>query len=530
MRRLLPLSLLLLSTAAAAGRIEIEAPIDAVTVYPGRVAAVERLVDARIPAGRHELAVTGLASAIEPDSVRLVIESGEGLRVGATEVVREPVGEAPRAREAELRARLARLEAERAAAEDRKRTAQTRLTFVEGLAQLPQREGAPEQLAGDGAAQRWPELWDTIARGSADARAAMREADAGIGRISGEIDTVKRKIEALGSSERQRVRVGAALEAEAATDARLRLTYRVRGPSWEPAYEARLDTAAGRLALVRTARVQQATGTDWDGVRLALATTRPVRGSLPELPPWWIDFRPERKARVSGATADATAEQALAAPEPEGVRTTGAEFAATYHVPGRVSVPGGNDPRTLRIGETTLAAEVGVRVAPQQDPRAWLTAQATWSGEGALPAGRLARFRDGAFVGSTRLDGWAPGEARALAFGVDPRFDVELRRLTDEAGESGIISKQTTRVRHYRLRLANRHERGLPVTVHFRVPVPRAEAITVEPWFPVPPDVDDVDGRRGVHAWELELDAGVERSLEMGYRVAFPREREVPGF
>lgn len=530
--RLLPLLLLAASVTTDADAITVDAPIDAVTVYPGRVAAIERVVRARVPAGRHELRVAGLAAAVEPDSVRLEIESGDGLRLGATEVVREPVGEPPREREAELRERLAGLEAERAAAEDRKATAATRLTFVRGLAQLPQREGAPEQLAGDGAAQRWPELWDTIARGAADARSAMRSAERKIERLSAEIDAVNRKIDALGGARKEAVRVTAALEADAAVDAALRLTYRVRGPSWEPTYEARLDTAAGRLTLVRTARVRQATGADWDDVRLALATTQPVRGSLPELPPWWIDFRPQQDARATAGAADLGAKESLAAaPRAEQeAATTGAEFAATYRIPGRVSVPGSNDVRTLRIGETTLDAEVGVRVTPQQDHRAWLTAAATWAGEGALPPGELARFRDGAFVGATRLEGWPPGEARTLAFGVDPRFEVDFRRLKDEAGESGLISRQTTRVRHYRLRLVNRHDRALPASVRFRVPVARAEDITVEPWFPAPPDTGDVDDRRGVHEWTLDLGAGAEHTLELGYRVAFPSDREVPGF
>lgn len=517
-------------TAAGAPRL-LEAPIAAVTVHPGGIASVERVATVDLEAGEHELLIEGLSADAVSGSLRVAVEPAGRVTVGTVQLARQPVGEATRQREAELRARLAELERERATASDRKAAAGTRLEFIEGLAQLPAREGAVAPLAGEDAAQRWPELWRTIDEGALEARRAMRAAERRVADLDAEIEAVRRRLEALGEGARETVRIAAAVAAEPAVRAQVRFTYRVRGPQWEARYEARLDTRAGAVELVRTARVRQATGVDWTGIRLALATAAPIRGDVPRLQPWWVDLAPPARPAADAsmeASELGTVRRSGGAPPP--AETTRPEFAATYRLSGPVSVPGDNQPRTVRIDSTRLPADLAARVVPQRDERAWLTAAATWSGAALLPPGPMDRYRDGAFIGGTRLEAWAPGERRTLAFGVDPRLEVAFRRLEDEAGEAGLVSRRTTRSRRYRLRLVNRHERPVAVDVRFRVPVARDESITVEPWFPEPPGRSGVDDRQGVHEWSVDLDPGARHSIELGYRVSWPRDRRVPGF
>jgi uncharacterized protein (TIGR02231 family) len=211
--------------------------------------------------------------------------------------------------------------------------------------------------------------------------------------------------------------------------------------------------------------------------------------------------------------------------------TVHAEFSATYRVPGKVQLPADNQAHRVTIGRRTLAADLRARVVPQKDRRAWLLAEARWDGEGALPAGPLRRYRDGAYVGDARLGSWAPGEERSLAFGLDPRVEVAMERLEAKRGEEGLFQKQVTHSRRYRIRLANHHDRSLPITLLFRYPEPRDERITVRPWEGGDaPDRTDVDGRKGVHAWDWQAPAGGERAIETGYILAHPPEKRVPGF
>jgi len=524
------LSLSLVASASAFGSV-VDSRIDAVTIYPGQLARVERVARVDLEAGSGTLVFEELPASIETGSVRVAVESGN-LRIGAVEVERRPVGESPRERERALRDRIDLRAAERQDALDRVAAANTQITFIEGLARLPQGEGAAEALtAGDGAAD-WSTLWESIGSGSRAAHERVRAGEREAARLQEEIEVLERRLRQLGRDREERVRVSVAHDANSSGKATVRLAYRVAGPRWVPLYQTRLDTGEEQLEVERSARVTQATGEDWTNVRLSLSTAQPVRGDRPEPRPWWIDLAPEVRP---AAKAESRVSADLAAgysPEEElmqRARTVNAEFAATYEIAGRVSVPGGNQPRELQIAGDVLEAEIGAQVFPQQDPRVWLTASANWNGAGPLPAGEVTRFRDGAYVGKGVLQTWSPGEDRDLSFGVDPRVDVAFEPIEDEAGESGWITTKSTLVRRYQLEITNRHGRALPLTALFRVPVARNEKITVEELLPSPPARRDVDDRKGVHAWDFTLGAGKSKRIELGYRVSYPEGRELSG-
>jgi len=511
----------------------VDSRIDRVTVFPGELARVERVARLETPDAAGRLSFEGLPAAVVDGSVRLRVESGEAT-LGSVEIAREPVGEANRARERELEQRIERLRGEHQGAVDRATAARTQITFIEGLSKLPQRDGAAQALtAGEDAPQRWARLWQRIGSGSQAAHERLREHQGKAERLQTKIDTLERRLSQLGQETSERVAVRTRYT-DASGPLTLRLRYRVRGPRWEPVYAARLDTEAGRLTLERKAVVRQATGEDWRDVALQLSTVQPVRGDRPTPEPWWIQLAPDQaeytESTLSADSGEATSRtQGASAEQKAPARTRNAEFAATYEVAGRITLPAANDPREVALGEETLNARVGVEVFAQQDPRAWLTAESTWNGAGPLPPGAFTRYRDGAFVGEGRLEGWSPGESRTLAFGTDPRVDVRFEPVRDAAGESGWITSKTTRARQYELVVTNRHTREVPVKALFRVPVPRNEAITIERDFSAPPTTEDVDGKRGVHAWEATLAADERRSWSLGYRISYPADRDLQG-
>ena len=72
--------------------------------------------------------------------------------------------------------------------------------------------------------------------------------------------------------------------------ANVRLSYQVRGPSWQPSYRAQLSTVKSQVQLERQALVVQASGEDWSNVSLRLSTGQPTRSTQGALPrPWVVD-------------------------------------------------------------------------------------------------------------------------------------------------------------------------------------------------------------------------------------------------
>jgi uncharacterized protein (TIGR02231 family) len=120
-------------------------------------------------------------------------------------------------------------------------------------------------------------------------RAAQRELEAAEGQLS---DAEQR------SGAAEFVDVAAAIEATAATDAEIEVSYHVEGASWRPLYDFALT--GERLSAGYLAEVTQRTGEDWPPVRLVLSTSRHgLSQTLPELEPWYIS----RQAPVPCASA-----------------------------------------------------------------------------------------------------------------------------------------------------------------------------------------------------------------------------------
>src|ERR1019366_6043702 len=137
---------------------------------------------------------------------------------------------------------------------------------------------------------------------TASTLARRRDIRARRGDAQREIAAAEQRLAAAEQSHRsvEFVEVSATLEATAATQADMELSYHVSGASWRPLYD--LSLTGERLAVTYLAEITQQTSEDWPAVELALSTTRRGRHQrLPELHPWYIG----RPAAVSRAMAPA---------------------------------------------------------------------------------------------------------------------------------------------------------------------------------------------------------------------------------
>jgi len=211
--------------------------------------------------------------------------------------------------------------------------------------------------------------------------------------------------------------------------------------------------------------------------------------------------------------------------------TEASQFSVRYHIPGRVSVPADNSRQRFVLGKQQFSTTLGARTTPKRDPRAFLYAEFEYSGEDPLLAGRWQLQRDGVYVGQAEQALVRPGEALALPFGPDDAIQVEYQLLKDERGTQGLLKREQTVERRYRITLSNGHQRSVPVSVYDQLPVARNEAIRVA-LSPegTPPTTTNVDGRSGVLHWQQALDAGGRWEIHFTYRISFPEGRALPGF
>ena len=260
-------------------------------------------------------------------------------------------------------------------------------------------------------------------------------------------------------------------------------TYVVDAPVWKSAY--RLSTGAdGKARLQAWAVLENASGQDWDGVKVTLVSGTPVTLSQRLYQRYW-HTRPELPVAVGATEApqadtsamiDMVAEAAPApapmaakagaslrmarpasgyqpAPPPEPATAYEAQTNVRYELPQPVTVAAGQTASVPFIDAQVQAEQVSV----YQTQRGGLhPVAAVWlknSSQGSLPPGILTVYDEQAgHLGDAQLTSIPVGESRFLYFAEDGKVEVRTEqhpqeRLSRLSVSQGVLRAQRT-VRH----------------------------------------------------------------------------------
>ena len=525
------MSVLMASTALAAD-FSPETRINAVTVYPAG-AEVIRDVPVDLPAGGHRLIIGGLPDGIDAKDVRAEGLVDGDLVIQSVDVARVPVTGDP-VQDSSLRRERERLADDKALLEGEIRTAELQRKMLMALVR-------PSAPAGDGRAGMDAlspdQMFDFVANRHGSIEVRIHQAKREIRDIDRRIAEIDRELSRGERAQAWQSRVTVSVDAARAVQGGLKLRYRLAEATWQPIYDARLDTRsqADGLVLVQRAMVRQWTGEDWRGVSLSLGTARPHAGTAaPEVRVGHVEFtrpRPEPRHRLHGMdrmAAEAPAPAQDKAMDEEAAVVTDLGFDALYTVPGLAHVPSTGDVRTVLIADHAVTPALEARIVPAQRAAAFLTARYTYDGAAPLPAGPVRLFRDGVYVGEGRLPLSNAGQDTELGFGLDERIAVTRTLVADRKGADGIFSRSRTDTRDWRTTIANHHRVPIDIVVLDSLPQAGDEAITVTPLATNDPaDETNVGNRPGVLAWRFALEAGGERTLSFGYRIDWPEGRQV---
>lgn len=546
---------------AQAAEIKGASRIDAVTVYPAG-AEVTRVGKVRIEGGDHVILFTDLPARALHSSIRVEGKATGTLEIGSVDSRRTSVPRTDDVVAATERKRvedaIEKLKDERALLQAAVEAAGAQKTLIGNLAQLPTR---PAPASGAAASDPdWTQLFGIIGERFAQAQKVVLDTQVKMREVDRQITDLQGKLASLAPALVERTEVKIFVNAGAPLEADIAIRYQVGSASWLAFYDARLSTGtraqAPKLQLVRRASIQQRTGESWENVALSLSTARPGAGTAaPELQPMTIDYavdapppRPvpqamgvtrsmQRDAAAAPAAGTGRSDEdqmrkAEAASEPVRAEEVRAKvetqaFQAVYSIAGRVTVPETGEAKRVQIDDTELDPALMVRTVPKRDAKAYLYAKVTMArGTPVLP-GQVALFRDGTFVGNGRLPQLAPGEEHELGFGIDDAVRVRHAIAEEKRAEAGLLTSSKTDTRNYRITLKNLHQRAIPITVIDQIPVSQNADIKVELLGKLAPTKRDIDDKRGVLAWEMELKPDEEKAVEFGYRVTWPAAKKV---
>ena len=549
-------------SAAHAADVKGTSRIDAVTVYPSG-AEITRVGKVKLEGGDHVILFTDLPARALHSSIRVEGKAAGALEIGSVDSRRVFVPRTDDAIAATERKRvedaIEKLKDDKAVLQTAVQAAEMQKALIGNLAQLPTR---PAPANGAAPEPDWAQLLGLIGQRLAEAQKTILDTQIKVRAVDRQIKDLEGKLASLAPAQEERTEVKVFVNAGAPLEAEMSIRYQVGGASWLPFYDARLATGtkaqAPKLQLVRRASIQQRTGESWDEVALALSTARPgagtaapdaaahgdrLRGGFASAAPRGFPVRGcgtqhvARGGRPGLVAGRADGEEAqlrakAAAPEPQQAEERRANvetqaFQAVYSIAGRVTVPTTGEAKRVQIDESQLDPALTVRTVPKRDAKAFLYAKMTMARGTPILPGQVSLFRDGTFVGNGRLPLLSPGEEHELGFGVDDAVRVKHAIAEEKRAETGIITSSKTDLRSYRISIKNLHERPIPVTVIDQIPVSQNADIKIELLGKTAPTKRDMEDKRGLLAWDMELKPDEEKVVEFGYRVTWPAAKKI---
>lgn len=516
------------------------APVVAATVYPQGAELTLRATLA-LPAGQHRVFLP-FRDAGDLSSLPRILAS-PGVDIGAIGFQRD-VASAPQAlftpaqqaafdaREA-ARKGLQDAEAALAAASAGLDALTARRDFLAALA--PPAEASADQVLA---------LADTLGREMqavleqiATTRPSLRPQEKAVAQARDTLAGAEAAFERLAPPRALNDMLSVAVTLDAPQTVTLELTDLVYSAGWGMDYDLDLNRDAGRLDITRNVVVWHDYRAPWTGAALTLSTARPGEAVGPQ--EVWPDLariapnQPPLRA-PQGFSGDMMPTPAPMA-EPMLVEAETKQAAATLEVDGLSLSYVYPDPVTIAPGEIaeltldrlSLDAQTAIHASPRHDTTAFVVADLTnTTGEPILP-GPANFMRDGHLVGRSQVELIPAGAEATQPFGPIEGLRLATLFKRNQTGDAGIITRSNTRDQEIVFSVENLTGEAQTLTAFFPLPYSEQEDLSVDVAARPAPDATDIDDKRGVSAWEMELAPGEKAEVSLRIRMGWPEDQEL---
>ena len=528
---------LLASTAAFADDIVIRADIAEATVFLSG-AEITRRGTITVPAGTHRLLIA-MPDAAQADGID--VSGPEGLSFGPPQLVAghviaegsldDPEQAAARAAVEAAEDAVQQAQDDLTAADATLRALEAQLSYLSALAR-----GGPEGATMPADPATLPQLLATLGAETGRvqgeilaAQVARRDLARALTDRQAELSAASAELARLSPFGTAVDAIEVTLRAPSETEGEVVVDYLSYNAGWEPAYELHLDSETGALDIERYFVVYTSGGLVWRDVSMTFDTAEPTRQRSPSdvfpTPARIVEPAPPAAAVRLGTNAEFGI--ADAAPEPAVILEDTAAMvgfdglSVRYSYAQPVSI-GPEGETVLRFDSLTLDTETEARAAPRRDTTAFLVSMGrNETGEPILP-GYATFFRDGALIGEDVIDMIPDGAELELAFGPLDHLRLIWIDRTLAEGDRGVFTSSNTQERAIAFGVENTSGTAEVVRLIYATPFSEQEDLELELTLAPAPDARDIDDLRGVHAWDLTVEPGETRMIEMGVALEWP--------
>ncbi len=512
------------------------APIDRVVVFADR-AEVTRLAEGQCRAGRAEAVFGNLPVGLDVRTLRAEA-AGKSRVIGTFSRVVE-MEDFSDQRVAELKQQILKLELQQREIAEQKWEIRERLSLLDAYGAYFLNLASEQMRAERPALDLWARVLENDQRERLEAVEKSATLETKLRQLRREIDRLNRRLSHLNPNVApQTLEVTAAVECIGENRTRVSLAYVVAGATWQPEYDLRFlpdgqaKVGKGRAELTVGVVVRQATGEDWQDVRLVLSTSKPRLGAESPYPAaLQVSAREIGKEKVlvqaterrESLAGPAAAEGA--GPQAAALEDRGQSFALT--LPHRATVLSDGRPYWMPLDSAQGPAEALLLTIPKARPYVYQVVRLKNPASYPLIEGRVHVHRRGAYVGDTYTRYRAPGEPMELSLGIDEEFSVDRRSISDINRSPGFLSSTRHLEQSWRIGLTNKSSSRQTVTLRENIPVSKTEDVRVELNREKTTSGFELDEHRGFVDWKTALAPGETKNIELHYVIHLPEDWKI---
>jgi uncharacterized protein (TIGR02231 family) len=312
----------------------------------------------------------------------------------------------------------------------------------------------------------------------------------------------------------------------------LNVSYYTSGASWTPMYDLRAKDVNSPITLHYKATVTQTSGENWKDVQVALSTGNPSLGATkPELSVWYLNFmQPVYKQQEylnKNSSMNARGERAytpaIADVESmdKNVKVDQYQLSTEFEIQIPYTIMSDGKEVIMDIQTSSLPAMYSYYVTPKLDRDAFLMASITGWEQLNLLQGPANVYFENSYVGESFISPGATTDTLRLSLGRDKRIVVKREKVKDLCSTK-VISGNTVKQFVYVLSVRNTKTETINITIEDQIPVAGHESIKVT--------VDETsDGKynseNGMISWKKEIKPGVTEKIRLGFTVKYPGDK-----
>lgn len=386
----------------------------------------------------------------------------------------------------------------------------------------------------------------------------------------------KLQLHELNANKQPTAEIFLVVESEVATSSDIELRYVVSDAGWVAVYDLEADNFAPKINLKYRALAYNNTNVDWNDVKLTLSTADPLQSMIqPSLAVWSLDagynyntihtinninvdisvnnnepiqrqqIQAQKKSYIPLSPKDEIQSilgedyqesvdyntddfERYTANKPDELTIITEtldvpEFNAEFDIEKPYTIPSDRKPYSLDIKSIDLDATYKYYAVPKMDKDAFLLAQVVGWEDLDLVSGTINLYNNKKYIGQSRLNINNLTDTLAVSLGRDPNVVLSRKKVKGSSQKLFLgTSKKATIA--YDITVRNNHSKSINIEILDQVPISSDKEVVIT--------VDEKTGaafdeKTGVLSWNLVLDGTKNQTLNFGFSIKYPKEKQV---